>query len=303
MVKVSLFGALFFVASCVLVEAFEVMGNVQTIEPGRRVWITGASSGLGEALAYEIAKDWQESRLVISARTEEKLKEVAKRCVELGAAECRVLPMDQSKIESLPTRQALNCFQGLDAVFINGGISSRGKATDTDAETLAAITNVNFLSSAEIGRAAARDMIERNIKGRIVVVSSVQAYFGLPLRSAYGATKHAVKGYFDSLRAEVADAGITVTVASPGYISTNLSKNAVLADGTAYGATDKTTANGADPKDVARTIITAAKDRKAEIFVYPGLSARFAIFLRAFWPSLLFSIMASRARKNDKKLN
>lgn len=133
----------------------------------------------------------------------------------------------------------------------------------------------------------------------------VQGFFGLPGRSAYGASKHAVKGYFDSLRAEVAKSGITVTVGSPGYIRTELSQNAVNADGSRYGATDATTDRGAEPSEVARRLLAAAVARKSEVLVFPGLSATVAILLRTLAPNLLFSIMEKRATKltSEKKDN
>jgi len=260
-----------------------------------RVWITGASSGLGEALALEYARRGEgKSKLVLSARREDRLAAVAKKCEGLGAT-CEVVPLDQGALQSASIDRALTAFDGVDVVVVNGGVSSRGNALDTDFETLRRVTEVNFLASAEIGRRAAQDMQVRGLNGRIVAVSSVQAFFGLPGRSAYGASKHALRGYFDSLRAEVAASGISVTVASPGYISTDLSRNALTADGSPYASTDATTAKGADPADVARAIISAADQRTSEIFVVPGLSARFATLLRTLSPSLLFWIMDKRA--------
>ncbi|MEO1479669.1 MAG: SDR family NAD(P)-dependent oxidoreductase, partial [Bacteroidota bacterium] len=169
-------------------------------EPAPRVWVTGASSGLGEAIAYEYARQKRAS-LVLSARREDRLQEVSARCRALGARTA-VVALDQERLDPRKVDEALKAFGGLDVAVINGGVSSRGAALDTDLPTLRRVAEINFLASAEIGRRVARDMRERDIKGRLVVVSSVQSFFGLPGRSAYGASKHALKGYFDALRAD-----------------------------------------------------------------------------------------------------
>ncbi|KAJ8599650.1 hypothetical protein CTAYLR_005394 [Chrysophaeum taylorii] len=259
-----------------------------------RVWVTGASSGLGEAVGHLYAT--KKARLVLSSRREEALSAVAETCVEMGAAEALVVPMDQSVDVGPAIEAALAAFGGFDVVVLNGGVSTRASALETEPQTLERVVKVNFSSHAEIARRCAQHMLAEGVQGRIVVTSSVQAYFGLPMRSAYAASKHALLGYFDSLRAELADTGISVTVAAPGYIRTALSTNALTGDGSLYGQTDATTARGADPSEVARILVSAADRRTPEIDISPGLSASVARYLRTLAPSLFFQIMAKRAR-------
>jgi dehydrogenase/reductase SDR family protein 7B len=140
-------------------------------------------------------------------------------------------------------------------------------------------------------------MLERG-SGRVVVVSSVQGKFGLPFRSSYAASKHALHGWFDSLRAEVADSGITVTIVCPGYVATNFSLGAVRGDGTAHGRMDETTASGMSPDALARRILAATATGVTEI-ITGDLQARAAVVLRALFPEMLAGILAKRARKGE----
>lgn len=151
------------------------MGSLWSKERLDRVWITGASSGLGEAMAYELAAT--KARLVLSARREDRLRTVAAKCEALGA-QCAVVRMDQADMNDEIDR-AIAAYGGLDMAVINGGVSSRGLALETDLATLRRITEINFLSSAEIGRRVAQHMIDNGIPGRLLVVSSVSpASFG-----------------------------------------------------------------------------------------------------------------------------
>ena len=133
-----------------------------------------------------------------------------------------------------------------------------------------------------------------------VVVSSVQGYFGLPQRAAYAASKHALHGYFDALRAELAAetaARVSVTVVAPGYIRTGHSLHALTGDGRAYDKNDASTASGADPAAVARVLMDAADRRQPERLVAPGAAATLARLLRTLSPSALFALMARRAAR------
>ena len=133
-----------------------------------------------------------------------------------------------------------------------------------------------------------------------VVVSSVQGYFGLPQRAAYAASKHALHGYFDALRAELAAetaARVSVTVVAPGYIRTGHSLHALTGDGRAYDKNDAATASGADPAAVARVLMDAADRRQPERLVAPGAAATLARLLRTLSPSALFALMARRAAR------
>lgn len=277
---------------------FSAHRTMHSLPPNARVLVTGASSGLGEALAQRFST--RHYRLILSARRGDVLRTVATRCLELGAAAAEVVELDQSDLRQLPARidAILATFDGLDLAILNAGVSSRSSALDTQLDTLERIMTVNFVSQAEIARRVACRMVSDGTQGRIVAISSVQAYFGLPMRSSYAASKHALHGYFDALRAELASTGISVTVCAPGYIRTELSENALTADGSAYGVTDHTTASGADPREVADCVIAAAETRQTELLAFAGLSATLARYLRLLAPSFLFAQLASRAQRD-----
>ncbi|TSK77066.1 Dehydrogenase/reductase SDR family member 7B [Bagarius yarrelli] len=147
-------------------------------------------------------------------------------------------------------------------------------------------------------RAILPSMVERG-SGHIVVISSVQGKISIPYRSAYSASKHATQAFFDCLRAEVERFGLHVSVISPGYIRTNLSRNAVTGDGSRYGVMDKTTAEGLDPVDVAISVLKAVTYREKDVLLV-GLIPALAIYLRTLWPAAFFKVMASRAKKEKK---
>lgn len=140
-------------------------------------------------------------------------------------------------------------------------------------------------------------MIKRK-SGHIVFVSSVQGLMALPERSAYSASKHALQAFTDSLRAEVAYYNISVTITSPGYIKTELSRNALTATGKKYGEMDQTTESGYSPEYVAEEIVRGIVQKKKELLICPLLPT-VAIYLRKYLPSVYFTIMARRAKKSQ----
>eukprot|EP00536_Pseudo-nitzschia_multiseries_P005876 jgi/Psemu1/303697/fgenesh1_kg.119_\ len=145
-------------------------------------------------------------------------------------------------------------------------------------------------------------MIESGSGGRILWISSVQGLMGIPSRTSYAASKFAVQGYCEALRAEVASSGVTVHCVSPGYIRTNLSRSAVTGDGSAYGEMDTTTANGADPLDVAVEILDrSVAGEEADFVVAATASAKIAIWLRALAPGVLRKLLVQRFDKAKRK--
>jgi len=138
-------------------------------------------------------------------------------------------------------------------------------------------------------------MIERN-SGQIVVISSVQGKLAIPFRSAYAASKHALQAFYDTLRAELVKTNVSVCVISPGYIKTNLSINALTANGSKYNITDETTATGLEPEIVAKTIKLAIIRNDKELLISPMLP-KIAIIIRALFPNLYFYLMSNRAKR------
>ena len=132
-------------------------------------------------------------------------------------------------------------------------------------------------------------MISRG-SGRIVIISSVAGYVGTPYRSSYAASKHAVRGYFDSLRAELHDTGVGVTIASPGYVRTEISTHAISGGGQVHGKDDAVNASGLDPADCARSIANAIENDRSEIYL--GGKEVAGIYLKRFFPRLVERIVA-----------
>src|SRR5512146_275560 len=174
----------------------------------KRVWITGASSGIGEALAVEFHRAG--ARLILSARRENELQRVQAACG--GGPNTRVLPMDVSKPAELPekTRAAQAMFGGIDVLVLNAGISQRALARDTGEDVYRRLMEVNFFGPEALARGVLPAMLE-NKSGHFVVISSVAGKFGVPLRTGYSASKFALHGFFEALRAEEGRNGIGVT--------------------------------------------------------------------------------------------
>ena len=244
------------------------------------VWITGASSGIGEALVYEHFKAGD--KLIISGRNRDELFRVKGNCQ--NSFNVHVLPFDLSETEILTakTDDAIRIFGTIDLLINTGGISQRGLALATSLETEQQIMNTNFWGTVILSKAVLQLMI-KNGNGQIVVISSLVGKFGTKLRSAYAASKHALHGYFDSLRLEIENPNIHITIVCPGFIKTNVSVNALTANGSNQGTMDDAQANGMSAAECAKQIVMAVKAKKEEVYI--GGKETKAIFLKRFFPS------------------
>lgn len=244
------------------------------------VWITGASSGIGEALVYKYFKAGD--KLIISGRNRDELFRVKGNCQ--NSFNVHVLAFDLSETEILKSKaeDAIKIFGKIDLLINSGGVSQRGLALDTALETEQQIMNTNFWGTATLSKAVLPIMI-KNGGGQIVVISSLVGKFGTKLRSAYSASKHALHGYFDSLRSEIYDKNIAITIICPGFIKTNVSVNALTASGKEQGTMDDAQANGMSADECANQIITAINAKKEEIYI--GGKETKAIFLKRFFPN------------------
>ena len=256
---------------------------------GKTCLITGASSGLGAALAMELSS--RGATLMLSARREDRLAAVADGVAARGHPRPAVLTMDVADLDSLEAKaaEAQDALGHIDVLLCSAGIGQRTSAIMTSAEAHRNIMRTNFEGSVALTRGVLPSMIERS-QGHIVLVSSVQGFFGQPYRSSYAASKAAVHGYFDALRAEVAASGVRVTTVMPGYIATDHAASAVGGD----GKPDENVAKGVPPEELAIEIADAVAKGTPELVSAP-LNARVAIWLRACWPSGLFWYMAKKA--------
>jgi len=245
------------------------------------VWITGASSGIGEALVYQYYKAGD--KLIISARNRDELFRVKSNCQ--NSFNVHVLAFDLSQTESLKVKaeEAIRIFGKIDLLINCGGVSQRGLALETDLATEQRIMNTNFWGTVNLSKAVLPNMIA-NDGGQIVVISSLVGKFGTELRSAYSASKHALHGYFDSLRSEVYDKKIDITIVCPGFIKTNVSINALTANGNNQGSMDGAQASGMTAEACAMEIVKAVTAKKEEVYI-GGKETR-AVLLKRFFPHI-----------------
>jgi short-subunit dehydrogenase len=255
----------------------------------KRVWITGASSGIGEALSKAFAA--QGAHLIISARNERELQRVAADCAAAGAASVLVQPLDLGDHASIPAiaQSVLQQAGKLDILINNGGVSQRSLAKDTGIEVDLRIMNINYIGTVALTKAVLPSMLLHQL-GHFVTITSLTGKFGSPLRSTYAASKHALHGFFDSLRAELVDTPIKVTLVCPGYVRTNISVNALTGSGQQQGSMDEATNNGLLPEVVAQRILTAIERGKEE--VYFGGKEILGVYLKRFFPRYFSRLIA-----------
>ncbi|MDO9274294.1 MAG: SDR family oxidoreductase [Lutibacter sp.] len=255
------------------------------------IWITGASSGIGKYLALELSK--QQTKLILSSRNEAELNLVKNACHH--PENVKVLPLDLEDYTNLSAKveEALALFGGVDILFNNGGISQRSYAKDTSIEVDKRLMDVNYLGTVALTKALLPHFIEKN-SGYFVVITSIVGKIGTPLRSSYAASKHALHGFFDSLRAEIFSHNINVTLACPGFVQTNVSINALTADGTPQNKMDNSTKNGLTPEIFAKKLLKAVRQEKQEVYI-GGFKEKLAVYVKRFFPKLLSKMIRKLA--------
>lgn len=220
------------------------------------VWITGASSGIGAALAVQLAQ--RGSSLVLSARDTSALESVRDDCVDKGAQpeQVLVLPLDVLEFDAMAARTAavVDHFGRIDLLLNNAGVSQRSACVDTEFAVYQKMLDINVLGPIALTKAVLPVMLQQG-HGTLAVTSSVAGKVGAPLRTGYCAAKHAVMGFFDALRTEVGPAGLQVTTITPGFIRTNVARNALNAQGRAMDVSDDDIEGGMSVTDCAATII------------------------------------------------
>jgi short-subunit dehydrogenase len=252
------------------------------------VWITGASSGIGEALAIEAAKEG--AKLVLSARRREELERV-KNDLNLPENDVLVLPMDMLRPDTFSelTQEIVKYFGSIDVLVANAGISQREKVLETAPDDFKRVMDTNFTNLVLLTREVLPLFVKQQ-SGAFLVTSSVSGKLGTPYRAFYCASKHALQGFFDSLRAEVWRDGIQVTVACPGYIKTNISYSAIGKDGKPYGKMDTNQANGISVEVCAQKMLQALKSGKREVII-AGLKETLGTYLQRFAPAILWRVI------------
>ena len=250
-------------------------------------WVTGASSGIGAALARGLAA--RGAKLILSGRNVAALEAVAKEC----GPGTMILPFEATDYAALPAlaEEAWNWCGRIDGLVNNAGISQRSLAVDTDFSVYQKIVDVDLLAPIALTQQLLPQMIAAG-SGQIIAISSVAGIAGVPLRSAYCAAKHGLIGYHDSIRAENEHLGLKVLVVAPGSVQTNVSRNALNADGSTRGTSDKAIDNGLSPDFAATQILDAVAAGKRELVVAEGAEAAIA-GLRRSDPDALFDRMSA----------
>lgn len=250
------------------------------------IWITGASSGIGAAAARKFSKEGYS--VILSSRKQEDLNQVRESCQ--SPEDCAVLPLDLADTDQLPdkVREAIKIFGQIDIMFHNGGISQRSLAIETKLEVDRKIMEINFFGTITLTKAILPHFKAKK-SGHFGVTSSLVGIIGSPYRSSYSASKHALHGYFDSLRAEHFVDNITVTMICPGFIKTNVSVNAITAEGKPLNQMDDAQANGMSAEECANQIYKGLKKKKEEIYI--GGKEVMAIYLKRFVPGIFSKIL------------
>ena len=262
---------------------------------GKTVWITGASGGLGEALAYAFGAAG--ARLILSARRGGELARVAGAVADAGGI-ARALKMDLADPDSIAAAAAeVARREGrVDILVHNAGQTQRALVADAGIDIYRRLFEVNFFGPLALTRAVLPALAGG---GRIVAISSIAAYYSSPYRSGYNASKKALHGLFDAFRAEAHRDGISVLLVVLGSVRTRVSVNALRGDGSRYGRMDPAMAEGMDPAPVARKILRATMGRREEIAIAP-LGQRWLMWRKIWFPRRAARAVRLRPRNGDR---
>lgn len=246
------------------------------------VWVTGASSGIGEQIAIQCSM--LGAKVVLSSRSEDSLLKVKEK---LQGSQHLILPLDLEKSDGFKAlaKQVVDHYGKIDYLFNNGGLSQRSNASETDLSVDRSIMEVNYFGNIALTKAVLPYMI-RQKSGHIIVISSIAGKFGFFLRSAYSASKHALQGFYESLALEEEHNGIHITLAYPGKINTNISMNALNGNGNKHNIMDHNQKTGMPVEECVGQLLKAVKKEKREVLI--GNKEIKAVLLKRFLPQNLF---------------
>ncbi|WP_127019126.1 SDR family oxidoreductase [Flagellimonas beolgyonensis] len=253
---------------------------------GKTIWITGASSGIGKSLALALSS--RNCNLILSARNAGALQEVKSLCG--NGDNIAVLPLDLNDHEGMNevVNNALSLFGKVDILVNNAGISQRSLIKDTDFSVYKKLIDIDYLGTVALSKAILPHFIQ-NQNGHYVTVTSLMGKFGSPYRSGYCGAKHALHGFFDVMRMEHEKDGVKVTLVCPGFVQTNVAKNALTSDGSPQEQDDVATQNGVTPEYAAQKMIAAIEKDKFEVYI--GGKEIKGIYLKRFFPKLLHKVV------------
>jgi len=255
----------------------------------KKVWITGASSGIGEALTYKFSE--LGARLIISSRREAELQRVKAACKYPDKV--TIVPLDLEKYHEIAAiaTPIVEQMGAIDILVNNGGASQRALVLEEDLTVVEKMMKINFMGAVALTKVILPGMVSQKF-GHIVCMSSLAGKFGIPLRSGYAAAKHALHGFFETLRAENYDNGIRVLMVCPGYINTNVAINALDAKAEKRNQNDPGQEKGLAPSVLAEKIIKGIEKEKLEITAGGGETN--GIWVSRFFPRLFAKIIRNK---------
>jgi len=261
----------------------------------KKIWITGASSGIGKALAIALSKKGAE--LILSSRKLDALEKVKQLCDAAKSDKgqtTHIVALDLAKHDDIDQifEQHKSLLSQVDILFNNGGISQRSFAHETSFDVYQKLMDINYLGAVKLTLLLLPYFKERN-SGHFVATSSSAGKFGVPVRTGYSASKFALHGFYEGLRAELHKTKIAVTMVCPGYIKTDISLNALTGNGDAQGTMDDAQANGMSVDVMVDKVLSALAKQKAEILVGGLKETHLAVWMSRFFPSIFRKIIAN----------
>lgn len=256
---------------------------------GKKIWITGAGSGIGKALALEFDK--LGATLILSGRKKEAL--VTTKSLLRQKDECSILTIDLSKHDEIEKIFEANqsLLQKVDILVNNAGISQRSLVRETTFEVYKKLIDVNYLGTVRLSLLMLKSFDKKG-HGHFVVITSTAGKFGVPFRSGYSGAKFALHGFFEALRAETKNKNIHITMVCPGFINTEISINSLSGDGSQHGVKDEAQKNGMPVDIMAQKTLKAIQSREEEFYVGGFRDAHLAPVVSRFFPSLFRKIIA-----------
>ena len=257
----------------------------------KKVWITGASSGIGAALAREISS--RGGYVILSARSKDKLEEVQQSLKQPNQSEIVTIDLMNHEAITRVTNDVMARHSDLFMLINNAGRSQRSKVEETEYSVYRDLMELNYFSIVQLTQAVLPAMIQ-NKSGHVIAISSIAGKLGAPFRSGYAASKHAIQGFFDCLRSEVWHHGMKVTIICPGFVNTPIAHNAASGSGASLGTADPENANGMSAEYVAKKICDAAERGKEEVVL--GGKEVLGIYLKRYFPRLLSRILKNKSK-------
>ncbi|MBN1387703.1 MAG: SDR family NAD(P)-dependent oxidoreductase [Bacteroidales bacterium] len=249
-------------------------------------WVTGASSGIGKAVVYELLK--RGAGVIASSNRADELEEVKKNSREkMHLLSTVIFDLEDTGIIETIVAQQFKKHGRIDVLINLGGVSQRAKITETPLWLDRKIMEINYFGTIALSKAVLPYMIEQG-SGHIMATSSIAGRFGFPLRSAYSASKQALHGFFETLHIENRENNVKASVIIPGRVKTNISFNALTSTGSIHGQLDAGQARGISPEKAARMILRGLERNKREVLV--GGKELIMLFVRKFFPSIFFNI-------------